>query len=99
MKKLECAAVVTGALAAAVVALAAPAAAAPAGAGNAQDTIRTLQAEGYHVIVSKLGTAPLDQSTVVSVRPGQTYSRTDSGFPGDDLLTTITGRTVYVEVS
>ena len=98
MKKLECAALVTGALAAAVV-LAAPAAAAPAGAGNAQDTIRTLQSQGYHVIVSKLGTAPLDQSAVVAVRTGQTYSRTDSGFPGDDLLTTVTGRTVYVEVS
>lgn len=97
MKKLACAAAVTGALAAVV--LAAPATAAPAGVGTAQDTIRTLQAQGYHVIVNKLGTAPLERSTVVAVRPGQTYSRTDSGFAGDDLTTVITGKTIYVDVS
>lgn len=99
MKQFEYAAAVAGALAAAVVGLAAPAAAAPTGVGNAQDTINALGAQGYHVIVNKLGTAPLDQSTVVDVRLGQTYSRTDSGSPGDDLITTITGKTVYVDVN
>ena len=34
----------------------------------------------------------------VAVRPGQTFSRTDSGNPGDDLLTTVTDKTVYVDV-
>ena len=38
------------------------------------------------------------RTTVVAVRPGQTYSRTDSGNPGDTLQTTITGKTVYVDV-
>lgn len=99
MKKFECAAVVAGALTAAIVGLAAPAAAAPSGVGNAQNTIKELEAQGYHVIISKLGTAPLDRSAVVAIRPGQTYSRTDSGSPGDDLITTVTGKTVYVEIT
>ena len=32
--------------------------------------------------------------------PGQTYSRTDSGVPGagNDIVTTVTGKTVYVDV-
>ena len=61
--------------------------------------MNALQAEGYHVIVNKLGSAPLDQSTVIAVRPGQTYSR-DSGVAGagNDLVTTVTDKTVYVDV-
>ena len=62
--------------------------------------MNALQAEGYHVIVNKLGSAPLDQSTVIAVRPGQTYSRTDSGVAGagSSLVTTVTDKTVYVDV-
>jgi hypothetical protein len=52
------------------------------------------------VIINKLGSGPLSQSTVVGVRTGPTYSRTDSGIPGagNDVITTITARTVYVDV-
>ena len=59
-----------------------------------------LQAQGDTVIVNRLGAAPLDQATVVAVRPGQTYSRTDTGVPGagNDIHTTVTGKTVYVDV-
>jgi hypothetical protein len=98
MKKLELATTVAGGLAAALLGLAAPAAAAPTGPGNAQKTINELQADGYNVIVNRVGATPLDQATVVAVRPGQTYSRTDSGNPGDSLATTVTSKTVYVEV-
>ena len=99
MKKFGFATIAAGGLAAAILGLAAPADAAPAGPGNAQDTVNALQAEGYHVIVNKLGSAPLDQSTVIAVRPGQTYSR-DSGVAGagNDLVTTVTDKTVYVDV-
>ena len=90
--------VLAGGLTAAVLGLAAPAGAAPTGPGNAQETINQLQADGYNVIVNRIGTTPLDQATVVAVRPGQTYSRTDSGTPGDSLETTVTGKTVYVDV-
>jgi hypothetical protein len=90
--------VFAGGLTAAVLGMAAPAAAAPTGPGNAQETISQLQADGYNVIVNRVGATPLDQATVVAVRPGQTYSRTDSGNPGDSFGTTITGKTVYVDV-
>ena len=51
--------------------------------------------------MNRIGTAPSDQCTVGAVRPGQTFSRTDSGVPGagDDLVTTVTNKTVYVDVS
>ena len=90
--------VVAGGLTVAVLGLAAPAGAAPIGPGSAQDTINQLQADGYNVIVNRVGATPLEQATVVAVRPGQTYSRTDTGTPGDSFGTTITGKTVYVDV-
>jgi hypothetical protein len=100
MKKFGFATAIVSGLAAAVIGLAAPAAAAPTGPGNAQQTISELQAQGYTVIVNRIGNAPLDQATVVAVRPGQTYSRTDSGVPGagTDVYTTVTKKTVYVDV-
>jgi hypothetical protein len=100
MKKFTVAALAASGLAAAILGLAAPADAAPTGPSNAQDTVNALEAQGYHVIVDRLGSTPLDQATVVAVRPGQSYSRTDSGVPGagNDLITTITGKTVYVDV-
>ena len=82
MKKFGLATIVAGGMAASILGLAAPAAAAPTGPGNAQDTINELQADGYNVIVNRVGATPLDQATVVAVRPGQTYARTDSGVPG-----------------
>ena len=90
--------VVAGGLTAATLGLAAPAVAAPTGPGNAQETISDLKADGYNVIVNRVGGTPLEQATVVAVRPGQTFSRTDSGNPGDSLATTVTSKTVYVDV-
>jgi len=98
MKKLGLATVAACGLAAAILGMAAPAAAAPSGPGSAQNTINDLKADGYNVIVNRVGGTPLDQATVVAVRPGQTYSRTDSGNPGDSLATTVTDKTVYVDV-
>ena len=98
--KFRFATVVASALTAAIIGLAAPAQAAPTGPGNAQETISALEARGYTVIINRLNSTPLDQATVVGLRPGQTYSRTDSGVPGaqDDITTTITSKTVYVDV-
>jgi hypothetical protein len=100
MKKFGFAAATVSGLAAAIIAMAAPAAAAPTGPGSAQQTISELQAQGYTVIVNRLGTAPVGQASVVAVRPGQTYSRTDTGVPGagNDISTTVTDKTVYVDV-
>jgi hypothetical protein len=75
--------------------------AAPAGPGSVDQTVSQLQADGYQVFVNKVGTAALSNCTTSGVRPGQTYSRTDSGAPGaqDDLVTTVTDKTVYVDVA
>ena len=100
MKKFAFAATVVSGLAAAVVGLSAPAVAAPTGPGDPQQTINVLRAQGYTVIVNRIGTAPIERSDVVAVRPGQTFSRTDTGLPGagDDIYTTVTDKTVYVDV-
>jgi hypothetical protein len=98
MMKLGLATIAASGLAAAVLGLAAPAVAAPSGPSNAQETINELKSDGYNVIVNRIGGVPLEQASVVAVRPGQTYSRTDSGNPGDSLATTVTSKTVYVDV-
>ena len=92
--------VIGGALATAALGLAGAAAAAPSGGLDASQTIGQLQARGFDVVVNKLGTAPLDQCAVSAVRPGQTFARMDSGSPGamDDIVTTVTAMTVYVDV-
>jgi hypothetical protein len=74
--------------------------AAPSGPTTASEEVSTLQAHGFHVILNKIGTAPLDQCVVKAVRPGQTFSRMDSGAPGatNDIVTTVTAKTVYVDV-
>jgi hypothetical protein len=97
MKKFGFATVLTGGLTAAILGLAAPAGAAPTGPGTAQDTISQLQADGYNVIVNHIGSTPLDQATVVAVRPGQTHETTDSRG-GGSIKTTVTSQTVYVDV-
>ena len=81
--------------------LAGTANAAPAGPSSVDATISQLRAQGYQVIVNRIGTGAVDQCTVSAVRPGQTFSRTDSGAPGadDDLVTTVTNKTVYLDVA
>ena len=76
-------------------------AAAPSGPSSVEQTVDQLEADGYTVIVNKVGAAPANQCTVAAVRAGQTYSRTDSGTPGtqDDIHTTVTGKTVFVDLA
>jgi hypothetical protein len=57
-------------LAAAVLGWAGSAGAAPDGPGKAWQVIGELQAQGYHVIVNRVGSTPLSQATVVAVRAG-----------------------------
>ena len=100
MRKILFTSVVAGALASATLGLAATAVAAPSGPSSVDDTIGRLQAQGFNVLVSRVDSAAADQCTLNAVRPGQTFSRTDSGVPGaqDDLVTTVTDKTVYVDV-
>jgi hypothetical protein len=100
MKNLLLTSLTACALAAAALGLTATASAAPAGPPSVDTTISQLRAQGFEVIVNRVGTAPPEQCTVSAVRPGQTYSRTDSGVPGagDDLVTTVISKTVYVDI-
>jgi len=101
MKSFTLPVIAAGAIATAALGLAATAGAAPSGALDASQTVGQLQARGFDVIVNKVGTAPLDQCVVNAVRPGQTFSRMDSGAPGamDDIVTTVTAMTVFVDVA
>ncbi|MGV9802324.1 hypothetical protein ACWDTP_30175 [Mycobacterium sp. NPDC003449] len=62
---------VTAGLAITGMALAGPVAAAPSGPSSAQQTIKDLQAEGYRVIQTKVGSGPIDKCTVSAIRPGR----------------------------
>jgi hypothetical protein len=101
MKNILFTSLAAGALASAALGLAGTATAAPAGPSPVDATISQLQAQGFQVIVSRVDTAAVDQCTLNAVRPGQTFSRTDSGAPGaaDDLVTTVISKTVYVDVT
>jgi hypothetical protein len=100
MKKILFTSLAAGALASAALGLAGTASAAPSGPSPVDDTISQLQAQGFNVLVSRVDSAAVDQCTLNAVRPGQTFSRTDSGVPGaqDDPVTTVTNKTVYVDV-
>ena len=101
MKNLVLTTITAGALASAALGLAGTANAAPSGPSSVDQTVSQLRSQGYQVIVNRVGTAPVDQCTISAVRPGQTFSRTDSGAPGaqDDIVTTVTNKTVYVDVA
>jgi hypothetical protein len=101
MKSFMLPAIAVGAIATAALGLAGAAGAAPSGALDASQTVDQLRARGFDVIVNKVGTAPLDRCVVNAVRPGQTFSRVDSGAPGamDDIVTTVTAMTVFVDVA
>lgn len=85
------------ALATSALTLVGAAAAAPTGPSEVDDTVRTLEASGYTVIVNRTGAAPLSGCTVTSVRPGVTHQATDTR--GDDIEPLIISDTVYVDVA
>lgn len=82
-------------LAASVAVGAGNASAAPSGPSAAADTIARLQADGNRVIVNKVGTGPLEQCTVESVRPAQTRPA-PSGNPLTGVPNLQTATTVHV---
>jgi hypothetical protein len=63
---------ITSALVAGAVLLAVPANGAPSGRVTAKNTVESLQAQGYHVVISRTGAAPLEECSVSAVRRGQT---------------------------
>lgn len=107
MKKYGLAARAAGGVVGMTLGLASPAMAMPVEVESAPDTINRLQSEGYTVIIEKVGTGALNDCTVTAVRPGQTFTRTDSGVPGahsgmegtvGELTFTELSKTVYVDL-
>ena len=98
MKRYVSVGFIGASVAAFTVTLAAVAYAAPSGPSSVDQTVQTLEASGYNVIVNRMGAAPLSQCTVSAVRPGQTHSTEDSRG-GSSINTTITSKTVYVDVA
>jgi hypothetical protein len=106
MTKFGFATAIATAATAALLGLAAPAVAAPTGTGNAQDTISSLEDQGYKVIVNRLSTSPLAEANVVSVGEGPTFSHTNPnngneggyGPNSDNQYAPQNTKTVYVNV-
>ncbi len=78
----------------------------PVAAGNAYATIGQLEAAGYDVNIDRVGSAPLDQCIVTSVRNPQDITRTirvDNGRKGDkqdfDYITVVVRRTITVSLN
>lgn len=98
MKNIFTVAVLAGGMAFGTLGLGGVAAAAPSGPAQVEDTVRTLEASGYNVIVNRTGAAPLSSCSVTAVREGQTHSTIDSrgsSSPNE----TIVSKTVYVDVA
>jgi hypothetical protein len=98
----------TGGLLAAGIALAATgiATADPIQPGGAYATIGQLEASGYDVNIDRVGSAPLDQCIVTSVRNPQDITRTirvDNGRKGDkrdfDYIEVVVRRTITVSLN
>ena len=106
MTKFGFATAIASAATAAFLGFASPALAAPTGAGNAQDTISSLQDQGYRVIVNRLSQTPLADANVVSVGEGPTFSTTNTnagneggyGAQSDRAFAPQNTKTVYVNV-
>ena len=102
MTRTKWALAVAGASACAV--LAAPAGLAAA-EESAQEVINRLQSEGYTVNIDRVGTAPMSECVVTSVRNPQTVTQwvpyTGPGRNGDDrvLVQVITSQSISVSLN
>ncbi|OKH78041.1 hypothetical protein EB73_40205 [Mycobacterium sp. SWH-M3] len=96
MKKSAFVALGATALASTAFAFGGTAAAAPT-QQSVDQTVKSLETSGYHVIVNRTGAAPLSSCTVAGVRPGQTHVTEDSRG-GGSINATVISKTVYVDV-
>lgn len=73
----------------------------PTQVGNAYSTIGLLEADGYNVIIDRVGSAPLDQCIVTSVRNPQTQTRTFWVDEGKHrrLITVVVSRSITVSLN
>ncbi|MET0456577.1 MAG: hypothetical protein ABW137_32480 [Mycobacterium sp.] len=98
MNKYFFGALAAGAMTAATLGFAGAANAESTGPTYVQDTVRTLEAGGYNVILNRTGAAPLSACTITSVQTGPTFSTVDSrggGSPAETVL----AKTVHIDLA
>lgn len=90
----------TAVLAAAVV-LAPVAMAQPVQPGNAQQTIGQLEASGYDVVIDRVGSGPISQCIVTSVRNPQEVTQTFVVGKGKEreVITVVVSRSITVSLN
>jgi putative protein kinase ArgK-like GTPase of G3E family len=76
-------------------------AAQPGGSSSAQDTIRQLEADGYDVIVDRVGSGPIDECIVTDVRHPQTLTQTIvTGHDHNrDVVTVVVSKSIHVTLN
>jgi hypothetical protein len=91
----------TAAVAGVILTPAGAAAAQPAQPGNAQHTIGELEAQGYDVVIDRVGSAPINQCIVTSVRNPKEVTQTIPVGDGldRDLITVIVSRSISVSLN
>jgi hypothetical protein len=98
MKSHLTAGLIAAGLTSASLALSGIASAAPTGPSEVEQTVKTLEASGYNVVLNRTGSQPLSSCSVQSVRPGQTHKTFDSrgsSTPSE----TVVAETVYVDLT
>lgn len=98
MKNFAIAATTVGALVVTALGMAGAATAAPSGPSPVDDTVASLQAEGYKVIVTRLSGAESSNCSVSAIHPGQQITQeTPTGGRGNHARQVVSN-TVYVDV-
>lgn len=97
MKNYAVATLAAGALASTAFALCGAVAAAPT-EQSVDQTVKSLETSGYHVIVNRTGASLMSSCTVAGVRPGHNFA-TDDSRGGGSINTTVISKTVYVDVT
>jgi hypothetical protein len=98
MKNFAITAMTVGALVVTALGMSGAATAAPSGSSSVDDTVASLQANGYKVIVTRLSGVVSSNCSVDAIRPGQQITQeTPTGGRGNHARQ-IVSNTVYVDV-
>jgi hypothetical protein len=98
MKNFAITAMTVGALVVTALGMSGAATAAPSGSSSVDDTVASLQANGYKVIVTRLSGVESSNCSVDAIRPGQQITQeTPTGGRGNHARQ-IVSNTVYVDV-
>jgi hypothetical protein len=98
MKNWAIAAPIVGALIVTTLGMSSAATAAPSGPSPVDDTVASLQAEGYKVIVTRLSGAESPNCSVDAVRPGQQITQETPTLGRGNHARQVVSNTVYVDV-